>query len=63
MRSNDKNVKRIAKSLVRKIENMNTFEEVMERAMGQDLFIMSLDTTLLESRSYGKKYTGQSGKW
>ena len=44
MRSNDKNVKRIAKSLVKKIENINISEEVMERVMGQDLSIMSLDT-------------------
>ena len=44
MRSNDKNVKKIAKSLVKKIENINISEEVMERVMGQDLSIMSLDT-------------------
>ena len=44
MRSNDKNVKRIAKSLVKKIENINILEEVMERVMEQELSIMSLDT-------------------
>ena len=44
VRSNDKNVKKIAKSLVKKIENINISEEVMKRVMGQDLSIMSLDT-------------------
>ena len=44
MHSNDKNVKRKAKSLVKKIENINISEEVMKRVMGQDLSIMSLDT-------------------
>ena len=44
MRSNDKNVKKIAKSLVKKIENIDISEEVMKRVMGQDLSIMFLDT-------------------
>ena len=44
MRSNDKNVKKIAKSRVKKIENIDISEEVMKRVMGQDLSIMSLDT-------------------
>ena len=34
VRSNDKNVERIAKSLVKKIEDINISEEVMERVMG-----------------------------
>ena len=47
MRSKDKNVKKIAKSLVKKIENINISEEVMKRVVGQDHVFGHLMTLLI----------------